>query len=106
MVITDNITRIHFEYATIFKISVTSVTTMNRDLFGAVTPERRGSAVGVVTGYGPDDRGVRVLVPVGRVQNFHFYISPRPALGTTYSIGTKGSLQLYCHSLKYQWNTV
>jgi hypothetical protein len=39
----------------------------------------RGSAVGITTGYGLDDRGVIVVSP-GRVKNFHFSISCRPAL--------------------------
>jgi hypothetical protein len=38
--------------------------------------DSRGSAVGIVTGYGLDDRGVGVLVPV-------FSISSRPALRPT-----------------------
>jgi hypothetical protein len=42
--------------------------------------ESRDSAVGIANGYGLDDRGVRVRVPVGsRI----FSISSRPALGST-----------------------
>jgi hypothetical protein len=37
----------------------------------------RGSEVGIETGYGFDDRGV------GRINNFHFFIPSRPALGST-----------------------
>jgi hypothetical protein len=45
---------------------------------------RGGNAVGVDTCYGPENRGVGVLVPVGGVENFHFYISSRSALRPTY----------------------
>jgi hypothetical protein len=41
-----------------------------------------GSAVGIVTAYGLEHRGVRVRVP-GRIKNFHFSIPSRPALGFT-----------------------
>jgi hypothetical protein len=41
-----------------------------------------GSVVGIATGYGLDDRGVGVRVPV-IVMNFHFSMSSRPALGST-----------------------
>jgi hypothetical protein len=41
----------------------------------------RDSSVGIVTGYGLDDRGGGSLSP-GRVNNFHFSISSRPALGS------------------------
>jgi hypothetical protein len=40
------------------------------------------SAVGIATGYGLDDQGVRVRVPRGG-KNFHFSLSSRPALGPT-----------------------
>jgi hypothetical protein len=39
-----------------------------------------GIVVSIATGYGLDVRGVDVQV---RVQNFHFSISSRPALGST-----------------------
>jgi hypothetical protein len=42
----------------------------------------RDSAVGIATGYGLDDWEVGVRVP-GRVKNFHFSMSSRPALGST-----------------------
>jgi hypothetical protein len=42
----------------------------------------RDSAVSIVAGYGLDDQGVRVRVPVG-ARIFHFSMSPRPALGST-----------------------
>jgi hypothetical protein len=40
----------------------------------------RDSVVGIATGYGLDDRGVGVRVPVG-VKDFLFSTSSRPALG-------------------------
>jgi ABC-type lipoprotein release transport system permease subunit len=41
---------------------------------------RLGSVVGIATGYGMDDRGVGVRVPVGsRI----FFTSSRPTLGPT-----------------------
>jgi hypothetical protein len=50
----------------------------------------RDSVVGIATGYGLDDRGVGVRVPVGsRI----FSTSSRPTLGSTqtsYSMGTGG----------------
>jgi hypothetical protein len=42
----------------------------------------RDSSVGIVVGYGLDDGGVGVRVPVGG-KNFHFSMSSRPALGST-----------------------
>jgi hypothetical protein len=42
----------------------------------------RDSSVGIVTGYGMDDRGCRSSSP-GRVKNFPFSTSCRPALGRT-----------------------
>jgi hypothetical protein len=42
----------------------------------------RDSVVGIATGYGLDDRGVGSSSP-GRVKNFHFSMSSRPALGST-----------------------
>jgi hypothetical protein len=39
----------------------------------------RGSAVGIETGYGLDDRGVGIQVPVG-AKNFHFSIPSRQTL--------------------------
>jgi hypothetical protein len=42
------------------------------------------TVVGIGTGYGLDDRGVGVRVPVG-VKNFLFFTSSRPALGSTQS---------------------
>jgi hypothetical protein len=42
----------------------------------------RDSSVGIATGYGLGDREVGVPSP-GRVNNFHFSISSRPALGFT-----------------------
>jgi hypothetical protein len=51
----------------------------------------RDSSVGIATGYGLDDRGVGVRVPVG-VKNFLFSTSSRPALGlTSYPMGIGGS---------------
>jgi hypothetical protein len=44
--------------------------------------ERRDSAVGIATGYGMDDQGVGVGVPVGP-RIFHFSTSFRPPLGPT-----------------------
>jgi hypothetical protein len=41
----------------------------------------RGNVVGIATGYGLDDRGVGVPVPVG--SKFFFSIASRPALGPT-----------------------
>jgi hypothetical protein len=38
--------------------------------------------VGIATGYGLDDQGVGVRVPVGG-KNFHFSMSSRQALGST-----------------------
>jgi hypothetical protein len=40
------------------------------------------SSVGIATGYGLDDRGRRSSSP-GRVKNFLFFTSSRPALGPT-----------------------
>jgi hypothetical protein len=42
--------------------------------------ESRDSSVGTATGYGLDDKGVRIPSP-GRDKNFHFSMSFRPALG-------------------------
>jgi hypothetical protein len=42
----------------------------------------RDSSVGIATGYGLDDQGGGSSSP-GRVNNFHFSISSRPALGST-----------------------
>jgi hypothetical protein len=42
----------------------------------------RDSSVGIATGYGLDDQGGGSSSP-GRVKNFHFSISSRPALGST-----------------------
>jgi hypothetical protein len=42
----------------------------------------RDSSVGIATGYGLDDQGGESPSP-GRVNNFHFSISSRPALGST-----------------------
>jgi hypothetical protein len=42
----------------------------------------RDSVVGIATGYGLDDRGIRSSSP-GRVKNFLFSTSSRPALGST-----------------------
>jgi hypothetical protein len=47
-----------------------------------------GSAVGIATEYGLDDRGVEVRLPV-ESRIFHFSISSRQALG--YVIGKKRS---------------
>jgi hypothetical protein len=44
--------------------------------------ETRDSVVGIVTGYGLDDRGGRNSSP-DRVKNFLFSTSSRPALGST-----------------------
>jgi hypothetical protein len=44
----------------------------------------RDSSVGIATGYGLDDQGGESSSP-GRVKNFHFSISSRPALGSTQS---------------------
>jgi hypothetical protein len=43
----------------------------------------RGSAVDMATRYGLDEQRVGVRVPV-RVNNFHFFLSSRPALGSTH----------------------
>jgi hypothetical protein len=43
----------------------------------------RDSSVGIATGYGLDDRGGGGSSSPGRVKNFHFSISSRPALGST-----------------------
>jgi hypothetical protein len=42
----------------------------------------RDSSVGIATSYGLDDQGGGSSSP-GRVKNFHFSISSRPALGST-----------------------
>jgi hypothetical protein len=42
----------------------------------------RDSAVGIATGYGLDDQGFGVRVPVGG-KNFHFSMSSRSTLGPT-----------------------
>jgi hypothetical protein len=42
----------------------------------------RDSSVGIATGYGLDDQGGESSSP-GRVKNFYFSISSRPALGST-----------------------
>jgi hypothetical protein len=42
----------------------------------------RDSSVGIATGYGLDEKGGGSSSP-GRVKNFHFSISSRPALGST-----------------------
>jgi hypothetical protein len=44
--------------------------------------QSRDSTVGIATGYGLDDQGVRVRVPTGG-NNFHSSMSSRPALGAT-----------------------
>jgi hypothetical protein len=41
-----------------------------------------GNAVGMVTVYGQEHRGVKSSSP-GRIKNFHFSISSRPALGSS-----------------------
>jgi hypothetical protein len=43
----------------------------------------RDSSVGIATGYGLDDRGGAGSSSPGRVKNFHFPISSRPALRST-----------------------
>jgi hypothetical protein len=43
----------------------------------------RDSAVGIATGYGLDDRGVGIRVPMGGSKNFYFSMSSTPALGPT-----------------------
>jgi hypothetical protein len=48
-------------------------------------PVSRDSSVGIATGYGMDDHGGGSLGP-GRVNNFHFSMSSRPALGS-YKMG-------------------
>jgi hypothetical protein len=45
-------------------------------------PRSRGSIVGIATGYGLDDHGVGSSSP-GRVNNFLYSKSTRPALGST-----------------------
>jgi hypothetical protein len=45
-------------------------------------PGSRDSSVGIATGYGLDDQGGESSSP-GRVKNFQFSISSRPALGST-----------------------
>jgi hypothetical protein len=42
----------------------------------------RDSSVGIATGYGLDNQGGGSSIPV-RVNNFHFSVSSRPALGST-----------------------
>jgi hypothetical protein len=42
----------------------------------------RDSSIGIATGYGLDDQGGGSSSP-GGVKNFHFFISSRPALGST-----------------------
>jgi hypothetical protein len=44
---------------------------------------RRDSSVGIVTGYGLDDRGEGGSSSPGRVKNVHLSISSRLALGST-----------------------
>jgi hypothetical protein len=45
-------------------------------------PVSRDSLVGIATGYGLDDQRGASSSP-GRVKSFHFFISSRPALGST-----------------------
>jgi hypothetical protein len=56
---------------------------LNISKFSCITSIRRSrdSSVGITTGYGLDDRGVGVRVPV--VKNFYFSTLSRPALGST-----------------------
>jgi hypothetical protein len=55
----------------------------------------RGSVVGIVTGYGLDDREVGVRVPVGsRI----FSTSPKPAVGSTQPMGTLGVKRPGCEA--------
>jgi hypothetical protein len=49
---------------------------------GSMHLRSRDSSVGIATGYGLDDRGVRSSSP-GRVRNLLFYTSSRPALAST-----------------------
>jgi hypothetical protein len=49
---------------------------------GVLLRSSRDSAVGIATGYGLDDREGRGSSP-GRVKNYYFSISSRPALGST-----------------------
>jgi hypothetical protein len=44
--------------------------------------QSRDSSVGMATGYGLDDAGIALPCP-GRGNNFHFFVSSRPALGPT-----------------------
>jgi hypothetical protein len=53
----------------------------NRNIYHLL--RSRDSVVGIATGYGLDDRGVGVRVPVG-VKNFPFSTSSRSALGHTH----------------------
>jgi hypothetical protein len=54
--------------------------------------KRRGSAVGVVTGYGLDGRGVGVRVPVGvRFSPLHVVQTGSGAHPASYPMGTGGS---------------
>jgi hypothetical protein len=46
---------------------------------------KNGLSHGIATGYRLDDRGDGSSSP-GRVKNFHFSISSRPALGSTHFI--------------------
>jgi hypothetical protein len=47
-----------------------------------INESHSGSSVGTVTSYLLEHRGIGVRVP-GRLKNFHFSISSRPALGPT-----------------------
>jgi hypothetical protein len=52
-------------------------------IFSEVHGDSRDSVVGIATGYGLDDRGVGVRVPVG---SRLFSMSSRPALGSTQAL--------------------
>jgi hypothetical protein len=55
---------------------------VRKELIISFTSKDSESSVGIATGYGLDDQGGGSSSP-GRVKNFHFSISPRPALGST-----------------------
>jgi hypothetical protein len=60
----------------------------------ALRAKIRGSTVGTATVNGLDDRGAGVRVPIG-VNNFHFSISSRPALGGPLRLLSNGHRQLF-----------
>jgi hypothetical protein len=58
----------------------------------STTARSRGSVVGIANGYGLDDRGVRVRVPVGsRIFSLHVVQTGSGVHLTSYPMGTGGS---------------